>query len=248
MGQRQVLVVEHDHVSPPGALGEAFVDRGLDVAEHRVVAADRFLTPDVTTDFPDPLDYDALVVMGAPWSAYDDAQIGSWVRPELDLLRRAAVAGLPVLGICFGGQLLALAHGGQVARAPLPEIGWSVVTSDDESLVQSGAWFQWHYDRWTLPPGAIEIARTAAASQAFVVGRHLAVQFHPELDTGMLDGWYANGGREQVALHGLDPDVLREHTRRLEGAGHRRVRHLVDAFLDRVSRREHPAPRRPPHP
>ena len=65
---------------------------------------------------------------------------------------------------------------------PTPEIGWYDVDTDQPEMVPGGPWFQWHFDRWTLPPGATEIARTANSSQAFVLGRALALQFHPEID------------------------------------------------------------------
>jgi GMP synthase-like glutamine amidotransferase len=233
----RVLFVEHDHVSPPGPVGDRFAEHGYAVEELLVVPGERFHDPAVELDFPDPTHYDAIVPMGAKWSAYAHDEIGSWVLPELAMLRQAHEAGVPVLGICFGGQLLALAHGGDVTASRHPEVGWTVVQSDDEALVHSGPWFQWHYDRWTVPPGAREIARNAAASQAFVLGRNLALQFHPELTTAMLEGWLANGGRDAAAARGLDPDVLVRHTQWLEQDARRRATQLVDGFLQRVASR-----------
>jgi GMP synthase-like glutamine amidotransferase len=231
----RVLVVEHDHVSPPGPVAERFADHGYDVVELLVVPGERFHDPNVDMTFPDPADYDVIVPMGAPWSAYAHETIGAWVLPELDFLRRADAEGVPVLGICFGGQLLATAHGGAVAASPHPEVGWSLVHSDDETLVPGGAWFQWHYDRWTTPAAAREVARNAAASQAFVLRRNLALQFHPELTVAMLEGWFDNGGRRKAAAHGLDPDVLLAHTAALRDDVRRRSDALVDAFLTRVA-------------
>jgi GMP synthase-like glutamine amidotransferase len=189
----------------------------------------------VTTAFPDFTAFDAVVAMGAPWSAYDHALIGSWVVPELERLREADAAGVPVLGICFGGQLLAAAHGGAVAASPSPEIGWTLVATDDETLVPGGPWFQWHFDRWALPPGAVEIARNAAASQAFVLRRNLAVQFHPELTGDMLAGWLRQGGAAAVAARGIDPAELASRTERESAGAARRAHRLVDGFLARVA-------------
>jgi GMP synthase-like glutamine amidotransferase len=228
----RVLFIEHDHVSPPGSVGEAFQRRGYDVEELVVVPAERFTSPDVEFGFPAATDYDAIVPMGAAWSAYDTATVGTWVTPELELLRAADAADVPVLGICFGGQLLATAHGGSVARSPAPELGWYGVHSDHPDVLSSGPWFHWHFDRWTVPPGAVEIARNAAASQAFVRGRSLAVQFHPELDPPMLEGWLANGGTRTVEAAGLDVEALLAHTRAEEAAAAERARALVDALLD----------------
>ena len=86
-------------------------------------------------------------------------------------------------------------------------------SSDDESLVASGSWFQWHYDRWQMPPGAVEIARNPSASQAFVLGRNLAVQFHPEITPQILADWLETGGDEQAARFGLDGATLLQQTR-----------------------------------
>ena len=129
--------------------------------------AHNFLSPGVTTDFPDVSGFDLVVPMGAPWASYDET-IGTWVSPSWSCCARPTATGIPVLGICFGGQLLALAHGGTVAKARQAEFGWVSIESDDEALVPTGPWFQWHHDGWTVPPGAREIARNAAASQAFV--------------------------------------------------------------------------------
>jgi GMP synthase-like glutamine amidotransferase len=231
----RVLVVQHDHCSPPGPVAERFYDRGYDVVLHTVVEEAAFHAPNVATGFPDFTDFDAVLAMGAPWSAYDHRLIGRWVLPEIDRLRAADAAGVPVLGICFGGQLLAAAHGGSVARSPRPELGWTEVQSDDDSLVPSGLWFQWHYDRWALPQGAREVARNAAASQAFVLRRNLAVQFHPELTSSMLTGWFGIGGRAEAAAFGRDPDELVARTRELEATARPRSHALVDGFIDRVA-------------
>jgi GMP synthase-like glutamine amidotransferase len=231
----RVLFIQHDHTSPPGLVGERFSDRGYDVVEFLVVPADRYLDPGVDVRLPDPADFDVIVPMGAPWSVYDEPLIGSWVQPELSLLRRARVEGIPVLGLCFGGQLLAAAHGGEVLRSPVPEVGWHVIHSAEPALLPAGPWFQWHFDRWRTPPGAREIARTSAAPQAFVLERSLALQFHPELDTAMLTGWLDNGGAATLAAKGYDVGLLVEHTRAESPAARARAHGLVDAFLDRVA-------------
>jgi GMP synthase-like glutamine amidotransferase len=233
----KVLFVQQDHVSDPGPVGEAFADRGFTVERLLVVPAERFSRPDVRLEFPDAAGYDAIVPMGAPWSVYDSEAIGSWMQDELAFLRAADSAGVPVLGICFGGQALAAAHGGGVHRAPTGELGWVAVETDDPGLVEAGPWFQWHSDRWSMPAGAVEVARTDAAPQAFVLRRNLAVQFHPELTPAQLAGWLDNGGAAYVTARGGDVGGLYEETvRRAEGAADR-SRRLVHRFLDQVAAR-----------
>jgi GMP synthase-like glutamine amidotransferase len=174
-------------------------------------------------------------VMGAPWGAWDDETIGNWLLPEIEWLREADSLDVPVFGICFGGQLLARAHGGSVGRGPKPEIGWTPIWTQEPELVGPGPWFHWHYDRWQVPPGAREVARNSVASQAFVLRRNLAVQFHPELTAAGLHGWLENGGRAGAMADGQDPDILYQHTLAEGEDAARRAHALVDAFLDRVA-------------
>lgn len=231
----RALFVQHDHVSPTGPVAERLRERGFDVDEVLVVPESEFATPNVEFAFPSLDDYDLIVPMGAPWGAWDDACIGRWLLPEIDWVRSAIHRDIPVLGVCFGGQLMARALGGTVARAPKAEIGWTSIHTDDPELVSAGPWFHFHYDRWSLPAGATEIARNAIASQAFTIGRSLAVQFHPELTASSLEGWLREGGAAQVEADGQDPAAMLAHTRAEERAATSRTVALVDAFLDRVA-------------
>jgi GMP synthase-like glutamine amidotransferase len=231
----RALFVKQDHASPAGPVGEAFADLGYDIEELLVVPAERFHQPDVTVSFPDPAGYDAIVPMGAPWSVYDEATIGSWVREETGFIQRALAADVPVLGICFGGQLLAAAIGGSVERAPEHEIGWRVVSTTRPGLVEPGPWFEWHYDRWRLPPGVTAFARTPVAEQAFQVGRALGLQFHPEVTPAMLYGWLANGGDAFLTDRGIDADELAAQTRVLAADAAGRARGLVERFVKQVA-------------
>jgi GMP synthase-like glutamine amidotransferase len=231
----RVLFVQQDHVSPTGPVGEAFAARGYDVQEFLVVPEEHFHAPSVSATFPDPLHYDALVPMGAPWSVYDHDKIGTWIRDEIDFLRRGHEAGVPVLGICFGGQALAAALGGAVIPSSRPEVGWTAVTTSRPDLVEPGPWFQWHGDRWVLPEGVDPIASTDLCDQAFVVGRSLGVQFHPELTPAMLEGWLGNGGDEHARALGIDPAQLVKETAENADAASARAGRLVDTFLDNVA-------------
>jgi GMP synthase-like glutamine amidotransferase len=231
----QVLFVYNEHLATEGLLGEAFTECGYDVATFSVVPPERVDDPVGDVAFPDPTAYDVIVPLGARWPVYDEALRQTWVGTEMAMLRDAADAGVPTLGVCFGGQLLAQAFGGSVARSTRPEIGWYEVASDDDALIPGGRWFEWHLDTWKLPPGAIEIARTANASQAFVLGRALALQFHPEVNRDLLDNWLAGDPDGEVASVGLTHDELRSATKEFEKDAARRIRALVRGFLSRVA-------------
>lgn len=239
----RALLIQHDHICTPGFVGERLLDRGFDLVVHQVVREDRFLSPNVEIEFPDPTDFDAIIPMGAPWSVYDHEAIGTWVPAELTMLRDAHQHEVPVLGICFGGQMLAAAHGGSVARSAAPEIGWVNVDSDDESLVPSGIWFQWHYDRWQLPKHAQEVAHNANSSQAFVLGRNLAVQFHPEMTSEILTSWIATGGAAEIDQFGMELETLVRQTAENAVSNRERAHRLVDQFLDRMIVQPEPSAR-----
>jgi len=233
----RALVVAHDHVSPLGPIGDQLERRGYDLDHFLAIPREHFSAPGISVDFPDFTAYDAVVVLGAIWSVYDAETIGSWVQDEIKQVQAADAAGVPVLGICFGGQLLAAAHGGSVERAPRAEIGWTDVHSVDEDLVPGGPWFEWHFDRWTMPEGARELASNGAAPQAFALRRNLAVQFHPELTAASLLGWLENGGYAGARAAGFDPGLLLTETDRIAADAAARAARLVDGFLDRIASR-----------
>ncbi|MEN3282946.1 MAG: hypothetical protein V7607_4086 [Solirubrobacteraceae bacterium] len=171
--------------------------------------------------WPDPRSVDAIVALGSDRSVHASAD--PWIVNQLDFLRTAHEANVPVLGICFGGQALAAALGGTVARAPRTEIGWIEVEGDDG---YGGSWFTWHEDAFTVPPGATELARAASGPQAFALGRSVGLQYHPEVTEAIVDGWLATGG-DVVP----DPEPLRRETvRRAQGA-----RERAFALFDRIS-------------
>ena len=105
---------------------------------------------------PDPRDADFAVALGSGATATGSGP--EWVEREIEWLRAADAAALPVLGICFGAQALAAALGGCVHRARTPELGWVTVETADAEHVPAGPWMAWHEDRFTLPPLAYELA------------------------------------------------------------------------------------------
>jgi GMP synthase-like glutamine amidotransferase len=208
----KVLVVEQQADAPAGLVGEWAAERGAQLDVVRAAELD---------SWPDPRSVDAIVSLGSDRSVH--ASTDAWIAPQLDFLRAAHDADVPVLGICFGGQAVAAALGGTVFAAPRTEIGWIDVEGDDG---YGGSWFTWHDDGFTVPPGATELARAASGPQAFVLGRSVGVQFHPEVTPAIVDGWLALGS-DAVP----DPEPLRRETaRRAEGA-----RERAFALFDRIA-------------
>jgi GMP synthase-like glutamine amidotransferase len=235
----RVLFIKQDHSSPDGLIGDAFTAAGCDVSEMVVVPKERFHSPDVAVTFPSVSEYDAVVFFGAIWSVQDTAAI-PWITDEIRYARSLISLGVPTLGICFGGQMLAAAVGGQVERAPIPEIGWLSVASDTSSeagLIDAGPWLSWHFDRFSVPAHVPVVARTALANQAFVSGRTLGLQFHPEVTDAVLQAWLGSGGDAQITELGIDPQALIEQSRTLADGAAARAHGLVRRFVFDVARR-----------
>jgi GMP synthase-like glutamine amidotransferase len=231
----KALFIQHDHAGHTGAVGRRFAHHGFEIDEFLIVPEAQFFDPNVSVTFPDLNDYDVVIPLGAPWGAWDDACIGNWLSDEVRVIGDAVRAGKPVLGICFGAQVIARALGGDVSPAPVSEIGWTYIRSLEPELVSNGPWFQFHFDRFTVPPGARTVADNPAAPQAFVVGKTLGVQFHPELNSETLTEWFEWGGAGKVSEAGLDPEIMLQQTRDEEQAAEKRTYALVDAFLRDVA-------------
>lgn len=186
--------------------------------------------PEVTARFPENGRHDLVVLMGAPWSVYDERNQG-WVGPELEFIRRQIGTGVPVLGICFGAQAMSAALGGTVTRSSRPEYGWGTIESS-VGQIADGPWFWFHHDEFTLPYEATELARNESGLQAFRTGRSLAVQFHPEMTADLLASWCDAGGDEELLLAGVDPAEEIERSRTLAVESQPALERMLDWFLD----------------
>jgi GMP synthase-like glutamine amidotransferase len=218
----RALVVQHEQPTPGGYVHEWLEDRGAEQDVYRIDVEEREVTA---------RDYDMIVVLGSEFAAFDDSI--PWIGRELVLLREAVDGDVPVLGICFGGQLLARSLGGQSFRGE-SEIGWLPVRTTDSALVPEGPWFQWHFDTFTAPPGAAVVADSRVGPQAYTIGRSLGVQFHPEVTPEIMDLW-VDGYRHELDQEGVDPDGLLEETVRRADQSRAAAWRLFDGFVDRVA-------------
>jgi GMP synthase-like glutamine amidotransferase len=153
-----------------------------------------------------PADSSGLVFMGGPMSVNDDLP---WIAPALRLIGAAVDAGVPVLGHCLGGQLIARALGGRVTRNPVREIGWGRVDvlQNDVATEWFGRGlryfnsFHWHGEAFTVPPGATRIAASPyCENQAFAMGPHLGMQCHVEMTPDLIRAWCDEWGKEVERL------------------------------------------------
>jgi GMP synthase-like glutamine amidotransferase len=214
----RVLVIRHHEEDSAGLVAAAFEAHGAEFSVHMFPQDGPLPAVDGT---------DHVIVLGAISSVYDDGPARDWIAAELDWLRRVDEAGVPVLGICFGAQALAAALGGGVEAAARKEVGWTVIDSVDPGLIPPGPWLEFHGDRCVLPPQARLLASNDVGPQAFRLGPHLAVQFHPEVDGAQLKLWLDAGGREEALRAGHDPDKLLAETIAQEPASRDRADRLV---------------------
>ena len=147
--------------------------------------------------------YAGLCSMGGNMSVNDALP---WIDREVRLMRDAVERGVPVIGHCLGGQLLAKALGAQVRRNRCKEMGWLPVTVEDPARVRewfgtvpTGELFHWHGDAFELPSDAQRLLSSPLTpNQAFVAERkgvpHIGMQFHIEMTPELVTAWASDPG------------------------------------------------------
>jgi len=216
-----IVLVQNDPVVPPGLYGAHLEAMAV---PHRVVRLD------LGEDLPPVEDSRGVIVLGGYMSVEDDADY-AFLGPLQEWMRQLAGAGIPLLGICLGGQLLARALGGQVDRDRRGERGIHRVHllphQDDPLLAclpESFPCLQWHRDSFLPPPDAELLASSdICPGQLFRAGRYsYGLQFHPEVNLEIVTAWNRRAG--------LDPSIP-EQFRALEAEIRQPALQLLDNFL-----------------
>jgi len=205
---KPIAIFQHSPTGQPGAVLDVLAE--LSLPWTLIPVMDGAGVPNT----PEP--YSGVVLMGGGMGVHDGLP---WMMDALRFLRHAHEAGLPIAGHCLGAQMLALALGGQVLRGEHMEIGWQRIVFEATPLVQT--WlglnpsdiaarevFQWHEDRFTLPPGAQRLASSPVCpNQAFVWhDRHLGMQFHLEMTADLIKTLaLANHARHMQELAQANP-------------------------------------------
>jgi len=233
----RVLAVVHEPDAGPGVFAQSIEEAGGELEQWLIAAGE----PSPV----DPLAVDALITLGGAMHPDQEAD-HPWIGEEKRLLAELIDRGMPLLGVCLGAELLASAAGGEVARAPQPEVGWYRVQTthaggDDPLLAPLAPEFEaleWHSYSFGLPPGGTALARSEAGLQAFRVGaRAWGIQFHAEATLRDFESWLDHYRDDDDAVGmGLDPDALRAQTRASIGEWNALGRELCAQFLD-VARR-----------
>ena len=218
MPDRPGVVLQNDHSAPPALLAEWLRERGL---AHTTIRAWERGVPD------DPREHAWVVALGARDSATQGDP--GWIPAEIDYLRRAVDAGVPALGICFGGQALSVALGGEISPADPLAWGWLEIETNRPDLVPHGPWVHFNQEIFSIPDGATQIARSPCGPGAFRLGPHLGIQFHPEVSPRIVDRW-AESREPKLAELGITREGLLAQGERFAPGAARRAFELFDAW------------------
>jgi GMP synthase (glutamine-hydrolysing) len=229
---KPVLIVQHEAGGHPGTLFEAFSGMGLRVDVWQLHAGEGLPTADELDCVA------ALVVLGGSMNT-DQVEEFPFIEAEQELLRQVVARGLPVLGICLGAQQLAVAVGGEVYRRDEPEVGYLPVEIAARDGLFTGMRsplqvIEWHAYSFTVPDDALVLARRDGdrGVQAFRYGeRAWGVQFHPEVDEGILEHWIA---RDNKGIRKRQPELLErlhDEAPTVVAASRRLCRRLVANFV-----------------
>jgi GMP synthase (glutamine-hydrolysing) len=230
----RALAIVHQPDAGPGVFADAM--------RSREVQLDEWLVPNGPAP-ADPLGYDAVLTFGGAMHADQDDE-HPWLADEKALLAELIDGRVPLLGMCLGSQLVAEAAGGEARRASAPEIGWHRVelrpeAGDDPvlgTLPRSFDAFQWHSYEAVPPQGATILARSPTCVQAYRLdGPAYGIQFHAEVSPTDADHWIDDYRSDPDAVRiGLDPEALRERTRKSIGSWNELGRELCGRFLDAI--------------
>lgn len=215
----KVLVIENSPKAPLGLFGDHLMGRlGATLA---------VIGPEAVPEAPG--DEDLVVTLGSPSGVYEAAP---WMLRQRDFLARAIAADRPVIGICFGAQIIAAAIGGSVAPFGRRFAGW-IANAESAGPVWRGPWVRWHGDHLTLPDGVEVLARDQGTVQAFQHRRAVGVQFHPEASEAIVESW-ARATPDWLAENGLDHAALMRDSRaNVQGRAEARAA-LFDELLRRA--------------
>jgi GMP synthase (glutamine-hydrolysing) len=224
-----VTAIRHVAFEDLGAFEPVLRDAG-----HAIRYLDAGVDDLVGVDGPET---DLLIVLGGPIGAYEEDRY-PFLTDEIRLIERRLAAGLPMLGICLGSQLMARALGARVYPGPAKEIGFKPLTLTSEGDAGPLAAFRdnpvlhWHGDTVDLPEGAVWLASTdICLNQAFAMGSHaLAAQFHPEAGGPGFERWLI-GHTAELGQAGIDVPALRQENRRLAEMLERQARRFLADWM-----------------
>jgi len=198
---KRILSIVHGDSDPPGLFEQVATEQGF--------ACDEWFVSEEPRPAAELDAYAAAAIFGGYMNVHEESRL-PWLREEKRWIRQIVDRAIPALGICLGAQLLAEAAGAEIRPCDPPEIGWRTIdligsASNDplfHSLHHLPSVFEWHSWSIDVPDGAIPLARSAGALQAFRLGASIwGLQFHAEVTPDKLAEWLAGAA--------TDPDAIR---------------------------------------
>jgi GMP synthase-like glutamine amidotransferase len=223
----RVLSLVHQWDAASGVFADVVAEAGHELVERNVAEA----------GVPEER-FGAVLVFGGAMHV-DQEERHDWLRDENAYLRDLVEGGIPVLGVCLGGQLLARALGAPVRRMPSPEVGWHEVELTPEAaddpvfagLPQRFDSFQWHSYAFEVPAGGVLLARNERCRQAYRAGKAAwGLQFHAEVTPAIVAGWI-DSSRPEDEDGPIDAERLRTDTDRHIGRWNELGREICGRFL-----------------
>ncbi len=204
MANKTILFIQNYATDPPHLVADWLSELGFAIEVLKAYAGEEI--PATV-----PAHVSALIPLGGAMNALQDHEY-PWLAKERHLIATAVGAGVPVIGICLGAQLLGAALGGKVSRLQENEIGiYGINQVADDAIMTLGhnaPTTQWHEDYVSeLPEGATLIASSQACpTQIFKVGElTYGLQCHPEADASIVSLWenkpdsaFSNFDRSQI--------------------------------------------------
>lgn len=238
------LIIQHVEPEGPYAIADGLRAAGVEADIRQTFAG--------SDPLPDSAGFDGLVVMGGPMSASSNDGFPTR-RAELDLIADALRSGIPILGVCLGAQLLALAGGGLVFPGQAgPEVGWAPVdltgAAEGDPLLtglpSQLTVLHWHGDTFELPPMAVELAWSSLYKrQAFRIGvRAWGFQFHLEVDEDAVAAFLREFPSDAVKAGTTPEEIDAQSSAVLKELGPERDL-ILDRFATLVATRQREQPK-----
>ena len=185
--------------------------------------------------------YSGIISLGAHAGVLEEAE-NPWMSHERKIMEWALETETPLLGLCFGSQLLASAAGARVYKAEAGEFAWTKVDMLPEaandpvigSLGETADAFQFHYDTFELPENAVLLGESNGTIEAFRVGSSAwATQFHPEVGLSQQLAWLSTY-RRAFLREGIDLDEQIAKSHQLAASYRKQAWDLSAAFAKQV--------------
>jgi GMP synthase (glutamine-hydrolysing) len=233
----RVLTIVHEEDAGPGVFMDVLAASGADV-DNWLVAAEQ--------EPPAPASaYDAILTFGGSQHP-DQKDRYPWLATETRFLSDALRGRVPMLGVCLGAELIAVAEGTGARRMSRPEIGWYAVKLTSAGvtdpvlgpIARPFPALEWHSYEVALPSRATALARSANCLQAFRIGDFAwGIQFHAEVTAEDFQRWLDDfASDEDFMEEGMEPDAIAAETEQRIAGWHELGRGICERFLAVASR------------